>query len=150
MDGEAKDWQEDIAVGFMTLDCCNGPECQRCGCRDVQILQQPVAAKTWFPSGRARCRHCNLVFAFRQLEPPQQLTAAIDPDPVHMPPLTVLQPEPLSTRVDVMQPSVSLVVDPTRCPVCGSVAKAYSTKGRTQYRKCPNCGKKYKTMKEAG
>jgi len=74
----------------------------------------------------------------------------VDPAATELPPIAVQQPGPLSTRVDVVQPSVTLLVDPTRCPDCGAVAKAYSTKGRTQYRKCPECGKKFKTMKEAG
>lgn len=136
-------------AGFVTLDHCEGPECRRCGCRDVQILQQPRPGKTWFPSGKGRCRHCGLVFAFGNSD--QQPTSAMisDPAPVQPPEIAIQRPGPLSTRVDVLQPSVALVVDPTRCPDCGAIAKAYSTKGRTQYRKCPQCGKKFKTMKEA-
>lgn len=55
--------------------------------------------------------------------------------------------------VDFQDPppdSLRLKVDPKACPDCGETAKAYATKGRTQYRKCPKCGSRFKTMKEAG
>ena len=135
----------------LTLRMVAGPECKRCGCRDCQILQQPQAGKTWYPTGRARCRHCGTVIAFRDLDVrPAGVPAVIDHTPVQLPPIEIQTPAPHSTRIDVMQPSVSIMVDPSRCPMCGASAKAYSTKGRVQYRKCPECGKTFKTMKEAG
>lgn len=133
-----------------TLNRCAGPPCPRCGCQDVRILQMPQSdGNTWYPSGRATCNHCHTRFAFRRRDPsqPQQIE---DPKPTELPPVAVQEFGPMSTRVDVGPPSVSIATDPTRCPVCGATAKAYSTKGRTQYRKCPDCGKRFKTLREAG
>lgn len=132
------------------LERCDGPACGRCGCRDTTILQQPQAGHTWWPTGRARCRHCGHVFAYRPEQPPAVSMPVVEPGPTQLPPVTVQQPGPLSTRVDVMTPTLMLPTGTTRCPDCGAVAKAYSTKGRTQYRKCPDCGRRFKTAKEAG
>ena len=92
--------------------------------------------------GLATCRHCGRRFPFdraRRAAPPPTMPM-IDVD-IHEPVAIVHQELlPLSRRHD----------DPSICPDCGVVAKAYSTKGRTQYRKCPECGKRFKTMKEAG
>lgn len=150
MDGAAKTGENDMD-GSVTLPMANGPDCPRCGCRDCHIKQQPLPGRTWYPTGRARCKHCGMFFAFRELPTPHNAPVpVIDCSPVQLPPHDIQSPIPFSTRVDVVLPSVSILIDPAKCPDCGSVAKAYSTKGRTQYRRCPDCGKRFKTMKDAG
>lgn len=126
----------------------DGPMCPRCGCRDSKVLQVPRDG-SWFASGQARCNHCGTRFGFRN-KVQQQPMAISDPQPMALPPVQVQSPGPFSMRVDVIQPSVSIHIEPGHCPDCGVMANAYSTKGRTQYRKCPECGKRFKTMKEAG
>lgn len=69
--------------------------------------------------------------------------------PVQMPTLTVQTPGPLSTRVDTIQPSVSIHSDPSVCPACGGKGLVKSTQGATQYRQCKECGERYKTQKFA-
>jgi len=75
-------------------------------------------------------------------------------EPTTMPEMSFYEPDDYSTRIGVaaeqyQEPIEETSVNPTRCPQCGATAKVYSTKGRTQYRKCPKCGEKFKTLKEA-
>ena len=134
--------------GWERLLLTDGPECDQCGCRDVAILQQPQPGVVWAKTGRARCRHCGKVFPYRDNDTQIPGMTTCLPTTA-LPPVVIQHAGPLSTRVDVMQPTIDIMIDPTRCPECNAVAKAYSTKGRTQYRKCPQCGNKFKTMREA-
>lgn len=74
----------------------------------------------------------------------------VNPEPLQLPAVTNQATGPLSTRVDVMQPSVSIHADPGRCPTCGGKGLVKSTQGPVQYRQCKECGEKYKTQKFAG
>jgi transcription elongation factor Elf1 len=135
------------------LKMCDGPPCTRCGCRDVLILQDPIP-NSWFTTGRARCRHCGRSFSFREKPTVEPVDAVSEFGPVELPPVDFQFIDPFSTRIDIATEPQSVastqVTDPAKCPDCGATAKAYTTKGRTQYRKCPACGKKYKTMRDAG
>ena len=51
-----------MSYGF-NLSFCDGPTCERCGCRDVRILSKPDP-ETWSKRGCARCNHCGLQFSF--------------------------------------------------------------------------------------
>jgi predicted nucleic acid-binding Zn ribbon protein len=80
------------------------------------------------------------VFHFREIEP----QPVPDPAPTELPPITVQHPGPLSTRVDVVQPSVAITDDPTACPECGGKAKVASTRPAYRRMKCSGCGHAFK------
>lgn len=93
------------------LQLADGPPCPRCGCRDSRVLQMPVVDPTsWYArataTGRARCGHCGLTFAFRELpapiRPPESEAADVDDPPAAAPP-------PKDTAYPVRA-----------CPECGS------------------------------
>lgn len=135
--------------GSITLGRCDGPACPRCGCCDCRILTHPQPGQTWYASGQARCNHCSTRFSFREVKP-SAAAVVVDPSPVQLPPTEIQSHGPFSTRVDVMQPVVSIMMDPTRCPECGGKGLVKSTQGNTQYRQCKECGERYKTQKAAG
>ncbi len=139
--------------GWERLPLADGPACTRCGCNDCMVLQRPQNGVTWYPTGRARCRHCGNVFAFKTSTQEQQIqpiTQPVDTEPTQLPPVSIQHAGPLSTRVDVMQPTIGIAIDPSSCPSCGGKGLVKSTQDRTQYRQCKSCGKRFKTQKEAG
>ena len=135
--------------GWERLQLADGPACTRCGCNDCMVLQRPQSGVTWYPTGRARCRHCNNVFAFNaSVEEPQAVSVVAEP--TQLPPVDIQQSGPLSTRVDVMYPAIGITADPSSCPSCGGKGLVKSTQGRMQYRQCKACGERFKTQKEVG
>lgn len=131
-----------MIMGYGGLDLCAGPACPRCGCQDAKIESQPAeqAAErapyfgdpgklagwqrgSWWGAGRATCRHCGLSFVFR--EQPATLDNRKSPAESPPPPEVVDEQRPI-----------------TKCPECGGRLHAYKTIGRTQYRRCKDCGKK--------
>ena len=72
-----------------------------------------------------------------------------DPQLTYAPPVNIQHTGPLSTRLDVMQPTVGIVGDPAACPQCGGKGLVKSTQGKIQYRQCKTCGERYKTEKIA-
>jgi predicted RNA-binding Zn-ribbon protein involved in translation (DUF1610 family) len=133
---------------------CDNPPCSRCGCQETRVERWPDDNGSWYGAfGWARCGNCGLRFTFKKAEPAAIETAPAL-GPLAMPPVVAQEPvyqhaEPprLSTR---RAPGIAVngvQAIPAACPKCGTVAKAYSTKGRTQYRKCPECGHRFKTLK---
>ncbi len=109
----------------MLLERCDGPECPRCGCQDAEILVEPPPnpGSTWFARGRARCRHCNLRFSFREL--PGGAT-----------------PEP-EAEADHGCPTYPVKA----CPECGSDrVLVTSTRRPIRHHKCPTCGLRFKSI----
>jgi hypothetical protein len=157
-------------MSFVSLDTCEGPACTRCGCRDTEILQarqrrsssvsRPQASgwavakagwpQDWAAMQQARCRYCGTVFNFVDLGP-----QAAAPAPIVIPPLAPLQLPPLqeaASAISIPQEIESKPREPgdAVCPKCGGQFHPYSTKGKTQYRRCKNekCGHKGKTVKK--
>lgn len=117
-------------MSFATLELCQGPACPRCGCRDARILQEP-AAKSWWACGRARCRHCGLVYGFRDTSPSPAPGPAADP-----------APEPAAEpRTDPATPP------PLTCGDCHERMKVSSTRKLFRWYKCPRCGKTQKVAR---
>lgn len=142
----------------LIINRCDGPPCPRCGCQDCEVHNWPRdASQSWYASGRATCRHCGTFFAFRPAingQGPTEAGALEDAAQAIAPPLMADAYQATAAPcVDFQQPppdSLRNKQDPTICPACGHTAKAYATKGRTQYRRCPECGNRFKTMREAG
>lgn len=122
----------------MLLEKCDGPACPRCGCQDCDIRVSPkqeakagpdLVAKygvnNWFATGRARCRNCALVFAFREVS-----AQAMTNDEARM-----TNDLPKSVPADVPLPF------PVRqCPRCGSTnLKVTSTRKPLRHHKCLDC-----------
>lgn len=91
-----------------------------------------------------------MVFPFR--ESPAQHPAAVS----QAQPIVVQEPPPpIASEIDArpedapgaVPERLRVTTDPSRCPECGGSAPAKSTQGRTQYRKCRECGFKFKTQK---
>lgn len=129
-------------MGYVRLELCAGPACPRCGCQDAKIESLPESQPaertsyfgdvskldgwhrgSWWGAGRAICRHCGLSFVFREQPATQDNLKSTTEVP--------LVPE----VVDEQKPI-------TKCPDCGGRLHAYKTIGRTQYRRCKDCGKK--------
>lgn len=135
MDGRAD--RRIATVGV--LERCDGPPCPRCGCQDSKILQWPNDGASWYATGRAECRHCGTRFGFRPARAARRQEDA--ESTVYPPEIDVQEPAPLSVR------PIGLAADPTACPQCGGKGLVYRTVDRQQYRKCGNCGNRFKTLK---
>ena len=94
------------------------PACPRCGCRDCRSVVPPDAAGR----GVAACNHCQREFSY---------TAGV----------------PQGNGKSEAQEPLQVVVKAGNCPECGSVAPSYTVKKGVQYRKCSECGHRYKTSK---
>ena len=124
------------------LDRCLGPECPNCGCRDAELLREPIngaGEKSWFGSGLAECNHCGRRFHFKELpaqpapleetppEEPQRELAAAEPDP----------------------PRIKRAIIPVvTCQDCDTKMKITTVKKHVRYHKCPKCGNTAKTARQ--
>ena len=110
-------------MNFSNLDRCDGPACPRCGCQDAEILAQPDASQGhWYGAGRARCRHCNLIYHFKEL--PKFDVAASPPelerkDPVREIPIVTCD----DCRTEMKVTKTEGKVRRYRCATCGRTAK---------------------------
>ncbi len=113
------------------LEICKGPECPHCGCRDSEILKEPAGGRSWFNSGRARCRHCGMEFSFQELPPEPEPAPIVEPEqtvPIQIAERTIPAP---------------------KCPDCGGEMRVTSTRKAVRYHKCDACGRTMKTPKTA-
>ncbi len=117
---------------MLRLDRCDGPPCSRCGCQDVRIIQTPTGNGSWWDSGRARCRHCGLVFSFREMPEPKPLDILAE--------MPLLAPETHGTETPIEQAAVV-------CEKCGGPMQITSTRKTIRYHKCQRCGWKTKTVR---
>lgn len=102
------------------LDRCDGPACPRCGCQDAEILAQPVPGQaTWYGAGRARCKHCNLIFHFKETA-----TAAAAGE---------------SRAADRKEPVREIPI--VMCDDCGVEMKVSKTEGKVRRYRCATCGR---------
>lgn len=134
---------------FLTLEPANGPSCPKCGCRDVRILQYPPEpgpdgkSQSWWAQGRARCRHCGLSFAFREL--PEPLGAGVVNSPED------IEPDELETT-EIRTRDVAYPV--RQCPECGSPNTYVVSSGkkpapdrpRIRHHRCKDCPAKFKSV----
>lgn len=139
----------DIRI-MATLDRCTGPECPRCGCRDVEILRMPADAGWWNGMGKAWCRHCDRFFHFRRRQ--SALTVSPEQDGKgHAAPSAPSSGEPdaLTTAppVEHREPTRQSTRNPLKCPECGGRGLVKTTRKGIQHRKCRECGHTYKTEK---
>lgn len=106
-------------MSYVRLEAANGPECPHCGCRDARILREPNPDQEgWWAGGKARCKNCGRVFAFRKV--PRREFSELEPEPV--------------------PPDVE--AEPTMEPETESMAMPLSAENRdTAYpvRACPEC-----------
>ena len=119
-----------------SLQLTDGPACPRCGCRDSRILQMPTVDPTsWYArataTGRARCNHCGLVFAFRGLDPQAVDAVMASVDDLQ----AAAAPPPKDTAYPVRA-----------CPECGSPdvrvkssPKPKPGSPKIRYHECANC-----------
>lgn len=143
-------------MGIITLEPLNGPACPRCGCRDATILQRPPehdddGRGSWWPQGRARCRHCGMAFAFRRLPESQPVDADgddLDDDRDAEPDFAPAEPE----RPSVNQRDTAYPV--RACPHCGRPETVVASSGkkpkngmpRIRNHRCLSCGERFKSI----
>lgn len=127
-----------MSFGF-EMDLCTGPACPRCGCQDVKVLREPDASGSWWGGGKARCRHCQREFTFRQV--PKK--TAVEPPMVLTPIAIVDDFDPLAdvSVVDASVHAIDLKVVPVvACPKCGETMRVSSTRKNVRHFKCDKCG----------
>lgn len=102
------------------LEKCNGPACPRCGCCDAEIIALPDPEKsTWYGAGRAQCKHCRLIYHFKEL--PQDC----DKKP---------------------EANGAVFASDVCCPSCKSQdVIVTSTRAKVRHHKCRDCNKNFKT-----
>jgi len=127
---------------------CDGPPCPSCGCQDVRILQQPTAGKSWWGSGKAKCRHCGRVFFFREVANPVPISRSRE-EFSHVSAENYFPGNNFDaggSPEEEKQPEIK-VVAVAKCPDCGETMKISSTRKDFRYHKCPKCGKTTKTAR---
>ena len=144
----------DVTWSDSQLERSRGPACPRCHCQDAEIARWPTTedSQSWYAStdGRAICRYCGYFFTFKAA-PKQQ--PHVGPPPISDQPVG-----PLSQRDEPPEPQQKLqpasngklkakVRNPTVCPQCGGKGLVTKTRELVQYRKCRDCGARYKTKK---
>ena len=136
-------------MSFARLDLCDGPMCPMCGCKDARILEEPTEG-SWWPSGKAACKHCGRRFAFRLKQSGEsagdQATA----------PLSVSEPEiglagNDGESIEPFDPDRPVPYETTRCPFCGSRdTKITSTRRPRRFHKCRGCGESFQSVEADG
>ena len=166
-------------MSYVSLDLCDGPECPRCGCQDVEILDPPRAESQvrregwfgpqrrgprqsssqpavklpqpggidesrgngqWYAAGRAVCKHCRIIFSFRERSGPAVLTVedAEDRRGEHPP-----EQQP--------QTPASVPFYVVACPACESTdTRVTSTQRPIRRHKCRKCGHPFKSVERKG
>lgn len=144
------------------LERAQGPACPRCGCQDADVRAAPPAAPvvsksqqhygmaSWFAAGRARCRHCGLLFSFRELpgndttdqesgDRSQESEEAQPLNAHHAPAPATVSPETKSLRYPVRQ-----------CPHCQSTKiRVTTTRRPLRHHKCDGCKKTFKSVERS-
>jgi len=134
-------------TSYLRLEPACGPECPRCGCRDAEILQRPISSemdadpkrRPWWPTGKARCRHCGMQFAFREIPaPPQPPELPAYPEPATDPPADGPHHQPYPVRA---------------CPECGSPSVVVTSsprprpgQPRIRHHRCKDCAATFKSV----
>ena len=123
------------------LDRCRGPECPNCGCRDAELLREPIPdtpqQKTWFGSGLAECNHCRRRFHFKELPAQPQ------PPPIEDVSVELEEPAPLPDPPRIEKTFMPVVM----CDDCNVQMRITSTKKALRYHRCPQCGNTAKTAR---
>ena len=52
------DEDDSLEISYADLFCPN----PSCGCNDIEILKYPKSGKSWWGSGRGKCRFCECEF----------------------------------------------------------------------------------------
>lgn len=115
-------------MNYHALDRCTGPACPRCGCQDAQILAQPDPSQsTWYGAGRAKCRHCAMVYHFKEVAPAASEASS---------------PSTPTTAPAKVIPIVA-------CQNCGAEMRVASSPGKVRHYRCPACGATDKRSKKS-
>ena len=123
------------------LERAEGPACRRCGCQDVVVLKDAGSGNWFGGDGRARCKHCGLVFAYRAVpfSPPDSVPIThevVTPPPIeHQDPIIVAQRDPTPEP-----PKYQSLV----CGGCGGKLVVTSSPKGFRRMKCKQCGQTYK------
>ncbi len=104
------------------LDRCEGPACPRCGCQDAEILAKPNPGQgAWYGAGRARCKHCQLIYHFKEIVTPAASGADLQQEPVRKDPVR----------------EIPIVM----CEQCKTEMKVAKTEGKVRRYRCAGCGR---------
>ena len=103
-----------------------GPECEKCGCADTEVIREPNP-DSWFASGQAQCNHCNRMFYFKGEEKKNGEE----------------EKKPINLQGD------AVIYRPVRCPACNSKdISVTSTVKPVRYHKCNSCHKNFKSVEK--
>ncbi len=127
------------------LDRCQGPECPNCGCRDAELLREPIngtaaGEKSWFGSGFAECNHCRRRFHFKEV-PAEAEPPAIEDTLLEEPEAELVTAEPDPPRIK------RAIIPEVTCEDCDTKMKITTVKKHVRYHKCPQCGNTAKTAR---
>jgi len=130
-------------MSWLSLDLANGPRCPHCGCRDARILEEPTEG-TWWPSGRAACKHCGQRFNFRGAEEDREAMPAL-PEMIERE-----EAEELPAESPAYDPDRGVIYHVIRCPACGGTNTRVSRTARPiRYHKCSDCEHTFKSVEQS-